>query len=249
MKHIFPALLVLPLLLAGCDARAEARSKKSDQRIALFQKDNIKHSGLKHNHTIALTFDDGPNSATAEVLEELREHDIKATFFVVGRMARTHPKILAQVAAEGHLLANHSDSHPKLGRRYVNSPPRLVAQIRNTHDEIAPLVRQTDKLFFRAPYGYWRPAHARVLNRDPVLRKYIGPIYWDVGGATSMTRDGYILSSADWSCWRRGWTAKTCAKGYLREIRRKDGGVVLMHSINAKSRALVSAVVKPQRWQ
>ena len=58
-----------------------------------------------------------------------------------------------------------------------------------------------------------------------------------------MNSDGYILSSADWECWHRHWDADTCAKGYLREIHRKDGAVVLMHCIHTQSAALVRAVV------
>jgi peptidoglycan/xylan/chitin deacetylase (PgdA/CDA1 family) len=51
------------------------------------------------------------------------------------------------------------------------------------------------------------------------------------------------MAAADWDCWRIGWKPQTCAKGYLRELRRKDGGVVLMHSIHVNSEALVRAVV------
>ena len=61
-----------------------------------------------------------------------------------------------------------------------------------------------------------------------MLKKYVGPIFWDIGGEVRMSRDGYVLSAADWDCWHLDWSAHTCAKGYLREIRRKDGGVVLM---------------------
>jgi len=246
MKSFVPGLVALALMLGGCDAKAaETVSQKQDTRIALFQTKTIFRSGLKHEYTIALTFDDGPNPATNEVLDELKAHNIKATFFIVGKMASRYPKILARIAAEGHLLANHSATHPLLGRRFINNPAKLLAQLRDVNDQIAPLMKQTDKLYFRAPYGYWRSVHAAVLNKDPVLRKYVGPVYWDIGGDTSMTRDGYIMSSADWSCWKRHWTAQTCAKGYLREIRRKEGGVVLMHAINKKSQALVGAVVPP----
>src|ERR1700759_5378294 len=51
------------------------------------------------------------------------------------------------------------------------------------------------------------------------------------------------MSAADWSCWHHHWEAATCAKGYLREIRRHDGGVVLMHCIHHQSAGLVEAVV------
>jgi peptidoglycan/xylan/chitin deacetylase (PgdA/CDA1 family) len=111
------------------------------------------------------------------------------------------------------------------------------------HDQIAPLMAKGDKFYFRAPYGAWRRAHADILNADPELRRYVGPIYWDIGGDISMSRDGYVMSAADWECWRKGWDARTCAKGYSREIRRKDGGVVLMHSIHLRSADLVRQVM------
>jgi peptidoglycan/xylan/chitin deacetylase (PgdA/CDA1 family) len=151
--------------------------------------------------------------------------------------------MLARIAREGHLLANHSATHSLLGRRYQDNPDMLLDQIRGVHEQIAPLMGLNDKFYFRAPYGAWKSSHAAVLNADPDLRQYVGPIYWDVGGDITMSRDGYVMSAADWECWRKGWEARTCAKGYSREIRRKDGGVVLMHSIHMKSADLVRQVV------
>ncbi len=216
---------------------------QDDDRIALFQAKTIFHSGLRHAHVVALTFDDGPNQNTPAVLDALKALNVKATFFIVGNMAHRYPDVLARIAAEGHLLANHSATHPLLGRRYDNHPEMLINQLREVHDQIAPLMKPTDKFYFRAPYGSWRYAHAAILNADPILRNYVGPIYWDAGGDISMTRDGYVMSAADWSCWHHHWEASTCAKGYLREIRRDDGGVVLMHCIHHQSAALVEAVV------
>ena len=235
--------LKLAAVAALAFAWAGAAVAQDDARIALFQPKNIFHSGLRDAHVVALTFDDGPNANTPAVLDALKALNVKATFFIVGNMARRYPDILARIAAEGHLLANHSATHPLLGRRFVNNPQLLINQIRIVHDEIAPLMKPTDKFYFRAPYGSWRTAHAAVLNADPVLRNYVGPIYWDEGGDIQMTRDGYVMSAADWACWHHGWSAATCAKGYLREIRRHDGGVVLMHCIHHQSGALVEAVV------
>lgn len=215
----------------------------SDDQVAWFQKSSIFHSGLRSAHTIALTFDDGPAGHTPEVLDALKTRNVHATFFVVGSAAKTRHATLARIANEGHLLANHSTTHPMLRSSYDAEPERLISQIRITHDEIAPFMKPGDKFYFRAPYGYWRSAHAKILNADPVLKNYIGPIYWDIGGQISM-RDGYIMSAADWDCWRHKWTAQTCAKGYLREIRRSDGGVVLIHSLYAKSADLTATIVE-----
>ncbi len=233
---------VLGAALAAA-AIGSASADPSDDRIALFQPKNIFHSGLRQAHVVALTFDDGPNANTPAVLDALKALNVKATFFIVGNMAQRYPDILARIAAEGHLLANHSATHPLLGRRFDSDPGKLIDQIRAVHDLIAPLMKPGDKFYFRAPYGAWRSAHADILNADPVLRNYVGPIYWDNGGENSMTRDGYVMSAADWSCWHHHWTAETCAKGYLREIRRHDGGVVLMHCVHRQSGALVEAVV------
>src|SRR6185312_15257115 len=184
------------------------------EKLALFQEKSITHSGLRGTHTVALTFDDGPNTATLAVMSALKAQNVPATFFIVGRMAKAHPAILAQIEANGYQLANHSATHPLLGRRYDRHPELLISQIRQVHDEIAPLMKPGEKFYFRAPYGSWRVAHAEILNADPVLRNYVGPIYWDAGGDIAI-KDGYILSSADWDCWHRGWDAQKCAKGYL----------------------------------
>jgi peptidoglycan/xylan/chitin deacetylase (PgdA/CDA1 family) len=242
--------MAMGLLLAGAPAWADGNAPRTqarhhDQRIALFQRGTIFHSGLTHSHTIALTFDDGPNARTAEVLDALRDLHIKATFFIVGNQARRHPDILARIAREGHLLANHSATHRVLGAAYDANPERLIDEVRGVDAQIAPLMGPHEQRFFRAPYGAWKHAHAAILNADPDLSGYIGPIYWDVGGEIRMSRDRYVMSAADWECWRMKWSAHTCAKGYTREIRRKDGGVVLMHCIQVNSAALVREVVPP----
>ncbi len=215
----------------------------NDDQLAWFQGSTIFHSGLREAHTIALTFDDGPAGHTNDVLDALKAHNVRATFFIVGSAAKTHHATLARIGNEGHLLANHSATHPILRSSFDAEPERLISQLRITHDEIAPFMKPGDKFYFRAPYGYWRSAHAKILNADPVLRNYVGPIYWDIGGQISM-RDGYIMSAADWDCWRHKWTAQTCAKGYLREIRRSDGGVVLIHSLYSKSAEMTDVIIE-----
>ena len=230
-------------LVAAMAAATLSASAGPADRLALFQEKTIFHSGLLHNHTVALTFDDGPNAHTGELLDELKKLNVKATFFIVGRMAHRHPAMLARIAAEGHLLANHSADHAFLGSSYDAEPQKLLNELRDVDDQIRPLLHPGDKLYFRAPFGAWKFAHAPILNNDPLLRDYVGPIYWDIGGDITMSRDGYVMSASDWTCWRKHWTAKACGKGYLREIRRKDGGVVLMHAIHTNSAALVAEVV------
>lgn len=228
-------------LAAGKAARAKQPAASRD--VAWLQPKNIGRNGLRGTHTVALTFDDGPNENTRPVLSALAAYGIKATFFVVGRMARENSDILKEVAQQGHLLGNHSATHARLGVRFEKNRRLLIDQLQAADTLIRPLMKEGEPLFFRAPYGYWKEGHAEVLNRDPRLKYYIGPIFWDAGGETRVDKEGYVRTSADWDCWKRGWKAKTCAKGYLREIEAKDGGVVLMHVIHPNSADLVRAVV------
>jgi peptidoglycan/xylan/chitin deacetylase (PgdA/CDA1 family) len=141
------------------------------------------------------------------------------------------------------VVANHSYSHARLGRRYANNPELLIDQIGTTNDAIAPYVRPGQGLYFRAPYGVWRQVHADYLNQDPVLKYYVGPIYWDVGGDIAYDDEGNLRQAADWDCWARDLTSEQCGEGYLREIHRRKGGIVLMHDIRQRSMSMVKAIL------
>jgi peptidoglycan/xylan/chitin deacetylase (PgdA/CDA1 family) len=211
-------------------------AQRIDQANAYFQPKNIYRSGLVGTRTLALTFDDGPSAFTNELLDTLAQHNVRATFFVVGSRVRHHPDVMARMMREGH-------THARLGRRYANSPELLLSQIGTTNDAIAPYVRPGQGLYFRAPYGVWRRVHADYLNQDPALKYYVGPIYWDVGGNIAYDDEGNMRMAADWDCWSQDLTAEQCGEGYLREIRRKKGGIVLLHDIRQRSLWMVSGLL------
>lgn len=210
---------------------------------AYFQEGSVHYSGLQGTRKLALTFDDGPTQQTDDVLDVLKENGVKATFFVLGQHVNGHTALMARMRDEGHIIANHSVTHARLGRRYVRNPEALIEEIGGAHAKMAPFLRSSQGLYFRAPYGLWRRQHADVLNADPVLKHYVGPIYWDVGGQTSIDEEGNASSSADWDCWRREWTADECAMGYMREIRRKRGGVVLFHDVRMRTATMVRQMI------
>lgn len=67
--------------------------------------------------TVALTFDDGPSPVfTPQVLDILKENNIKATFFVMGPLAKRFPEIIHRMIAEGHAVGIHTMTHPRLTR-------------------------------------------------------------------------------------------------------------------------------------
>ncbi len=88
----------------------------------------------KNPRQIALTFDDGPNDPdTYRLLEVLAKHGVRATFFMIGRFVRERPEIARAVAAAGHLIGNHTMTHPLLLIR----PPQVVRQeLRDCNDAL-----------------------------------------------------------------------------------------------------------------
>lgn len=100
---------------------------------------------------VALTFDDGPHPAyTHEVLDVLADHEIPATFFVVGRNARRHPEILRRILGEGHSVASHSMTHTD---PWLLTPAELWRDYRAGHLEVSSVAGRDVRLF-RPPKGH-----------------------------------------------------------------------------------------------
>lgn len=113
-------------------------------------------AGSAHDKKIALTFDDGPeNDWTPKILAILKEKDIKATFFVIGRQAQVYPDMLKKIDEEGHIIGNHTFDHADLTKldapsvtkeivecalainRIIGKTPTLVLPPFGFHNEIA----------------------------------------------------------------------------------------------------------------
>jgi peptidoglycan/xylan/chitin deacetylase (PgdA/CDA1 family) len=123
---------------------------------------------------IALTFDDGPNdAATPQLLEVLAQHDVRATFFAMGSFARQQPEMLRAVVRAGHLLGNHTMSHPKLSMEpKARVRQELVDCTAVLEDLTGVAVR-----FFRPPFGARRPVVLRIARELGLT-----PVMWNVTG-------------------------------------------------------------------
>jgi peptidoglycan/xylan/chitin deacetylase (PgdA/CDA1 family) len=113
--------------------------------------------------SVALTFDDGPSpDVTVRVLDILRQKNAKATFFVVGRQVERHPELARRAVAEGHVVANHTYSHPPLF--CFLSPRRLREEIERTQDVIHGIAGVRPR-HFRSPVGLRHPLLKEALER------------------------------------------------------------------------------------
>src|SRR6185369_147855 len=121
---------------------------------------------------LALTYDDGPNDPhTLHLLDVLAKHDVKATFFLIGKHVAAKPDIARRIAAAGHTIGNHTYTHPNL---LFCSAARIRQELGDCEKVLADNVGPHSKLF-RPPFGARRPA---VLN---VARKMgLTPVMWTV---------------------------------------------------------------------
>ena len=120
---------------------------------------------------VALTFDDGPSAWTPLVLDLLREHEVLATFFVIGERVRERPDDLRRIVAEGHELGSHTFTHPRLTEI---GDGEVRAEITSGLDAIEEVLGERPGLF-RAP-GFH--ADERVLAI--VAELGLEPVFADV---------------------------------------------------------------------
>lgn len=159
-------------------------------------------SGAAGSRSLALTFDDGPNDPhTLRLLDVLAKHEVKATFFMIGRFVRERPEIARAVAQAGHVVGNHTFTHPNL---FWASPARLAKELGDCERALADAVGEPSPLF-RPPFGLRRPGTLRA-----VAGRGLTTVMWSV-------------TSFDW----RLPTAEAIERRVARRLR--GGDVILLH--------------------
>jgi peptidoglycan/xylan/chitin deacetylase (PgdA/CDA1 family) len=117
--------------------------------------------GIRGSKQIALTYDDGPNDPhTLTLLDVLAKHTVRATFFMIGRYVQQRPDIARAVAQAGHVIGNHTFTHPRL---IFESAVRTRKEVLDCHQALEDAVGGHSNLF-RPPFGGRRPATLRVAH-------------------------------------------------------------------------------------
>lgn len=158
---------------------------------------------------VALTFDDGPDpESTPAFLAELDRLGWRATFFMLGTMARRAPGLVAEVAAAGHEVAVHGDEHKNMLRR---GPRATADDILRCRDTLAELTG-TAPGWFRPPFG--------ILS---------------YGALRGARRAG--LQTVLWTTWGRDWRKEATPQTVTDDVLRRyvSGGTVLLHDSDCES--------------
>ncbi|HEY4059988.1 MAG TPA: polysaccharide deacetylase family protein [Kofleriaceae bacterium] len=164
---------------------------------------------------VALTFDDGPDPIrTPALLDALRDLDVKATFFVVGREVERHPEIVERMAAEGHEIGNHTFHHVYLP---LHRHRTVEHELRATDRAVEDATGVTPTLA-RPPWGARRPSTVRAFAR---LAKKV--VLWDV-------------NSFDWK-------GKPPVEVVERVMdRAKPGSIILLHEAREEGETTIDIV-------
>lgn len=165
------------------------------------------YSSYAGQKIVALTFDDGPGPYTERLLDELQARGARATFFVLGTRVDAYPKLIRRMAAEGHAIGNHSNSHKMLHKM----------DLLGVRNEMGKCAEKIEKLL-----GY-RPSVMRCPggNSSATVKQYaeeagIPIIYWGV-------------DTRDWESRNKDAILKVCKQNI------KDGSIVLLHDIHKVS--------------
>jgi peptidoglycan/xylan/chitin deacetylase (PgdA/CDA1 family) len=159
------------------------------------------YRGNANRRIIALTYDDGPSEATPELLEILSQYGVAATFFQCGANIRRLPETARAVAAAGHEVGNHSDTHPAL---YFRSRAFIQDEFVRAQHTIQDTLALSPTLM-RAPFGarwFGFAAMQRNLGLTGVMWTVIGRDWALDGAAISarilrLARNGAIICLHD----------------------------------------------------
>ncbi len=212
---------IVPIAPVAREERCPAVSPPGASRLAgrIIQVSEIADIDLAPGEVV-LTFDDGPMPGkTVRILDTLDAAGVKATFLMVGQMARAYPHLVREVAARGHTIGTHTEIHANLGKmsradalaEIARGERAVAAALAGSGESVAP--------FFRFPY----------LSDTPALRSTLaqrGTVVIDV----DIDSKDYVRTGGG-----------TVMRRTLAHLRQRGSGIVLFHDIHARTAQMLPA--------
>jgi len=194
----------------------------TDETYQVYPSGWLVESSGAPDHEIALTFDDGPDPIwTPRILDVLKRHNIKATFFMIGEQIAEYPDIVRDVYRDGEEIGNHSFTHPNMAHV---SDERVKLELSATQRAFQAVLGRSPKLF-RPPYN---------ADSQPQTYGEIMPVA--VADAAGYVTAGESIDTDDWDLFPRApdgtvhrLTAQDIQDSIMRQLDTTGGWAILMH--------------------
>lgn len=188
LAKIMQALLILICMLSILKCVCNISKDSAEDAILVSERLKINQVAYEIKK-VALTFDDGPNAIyTEELLDGLKERNVKATFFITGENIKENERVIKRMYAEGHLLGNHTYSHANLNKL---SFKEAYQEINDTNAYIYNLTGYKVE-YLRPPFGTCSKEVQKEVNMDIVMWD-VDPLDWRDQNSTLVS--GRILKS------------------------------------------------------
>jgi peptidoglycan-N-acetylmuramic acid deacetylase len=192
--------------------------------MAILQKHEAIFLGDTEQKELYLTFDNGyENGYTPQILDVLKEKSVPAVFFVTGHYVKDQPDLLKRMVNEGHLIGNHSWSHPDMTQMPAS---RIKEELDKVKQEVVNLTNQKEMGYLRPPRGIFSDQMLGV-TRDMGYTN----VFWSVAYKDWDTKE------------QRGWHYafdKITAQLH-------PGAVILLHSISSDNAAALGKIIDDAR--
>ena len=174
---------------------------------------------------IYLTFDAGyENGNTPEILEALKKHDAKGTFFVVGNFLETSPELVKQMVAEGHTVGNHTYHHPEMSK--ISDAAAFEKELKDVEMLYQEITGEELTRFYRPPQGKYNTQNLQMAS--------------DLGYKTFF----WSLAYVDWIQDQQP-TKEAAFEKLLKRIH--PGAVVLLHSTSSTNAQILDELLT--KWE
>jgi len=176
------------------------------------------------DHEVVITFDDGPLPPYTDIiLETLASQCVKATYFLVGQMARAYPSVVRRIYNEGHAIGTHSEHHPRAFERL--SMRQVEREVDGGINSVTSALGDAKALspFFRVP----------GLGRTNAIERFLKGKQLVTWSADVDTND-----------WWRGSSPGAIAQRAMRRLNAQGSGIILMHDIHRKTAMALPILLK-----
>jgi peptidoglycan/xylan/chitin deacetylase (PgdA/CDA1 family) len=138
---------------------------------------------------VCLSIDDGPDPEhTLALLDILDQHQAKAIFFLIGDRAARHPELVREIAHRGHVIGNHSQTHPS-ATFWALDPWRMWAEISGCQQTLTQITG-TAPQWFRPPVG-----HHNLFVAAPLRALGLRMLMWNCRGYDAVEKDPAVVLS------------------------------------------------------